>query len=83
MICLIFVQGLTAVKDKDIRSRILTMIEQDFEITLQKVTEECQRLINVKRDNTRIEKKNISRVETIKQLKYTKNKAKTVEVVMS
>ena len=45
--CLIFVQRLTAVKDKDIRSRILTMIEQDPEIRLQKVTEECQRLINV------------------------------------
>ena len=30
-------------------------MEQDPEITLQKVTEEYQRLINVKRDNTRIE----------------------------
>ena len=32
-------------------------MEQDPEITLQKVTEESQRLINVKRDNTRIEEK--------------------------
>ena len=75
--CLIFVQGLTAVKNKDIRSRILTMMEQDPEITQQKATEECQRLINVKRDNTRIEEKNISRVQTIKQPKFTKNKVKT------
>ena len=37
--CLIFVQGLTVVKDKDIRSRILTIMEQDLEIMLQKVTE--------------------------------------------
>ena len=58
--CLIFVQGLTAPKDKDIRSRISTIIEQDPEITLQNVTEECQRLINVN-DNTRVEEK-ISRM---------------------
>ena len=58
--CLIFVQGLTAAKDKDIRSRILTIMEQDSEIMLQQVTEECQELINVKRDHTWIEEKNIS-----------------------
>ena len=55
--CLIFVQGLMALKDKDIHSRILTIMEQDPEITLQKVTEECQRLINVKHDKTHIEEK--------------------------
>ena len=55
--CLIFIQGLTASKDKDICSRILTIIEQDPEITLQKVTEESQRLINIKHDNTCIEEK--------------------------
>ena len=38
--CLIFVQGLTSNKDKMIRSKILTMLEQDTEITLQKVSEE-------------------------------------------
>ena len=49
--CLIFVQGLTSNKDKVIRSKILTMLEQDTEITLQKVSEECQKLINIRRDN--------------------------------
>ena len=29
-------------KDKDIRSQILTKLEQDSEVTLQKVMEECQ-----------------------------------------
>ena len=33
--CLIIVQGL---KDKEIRSRILSLMEQDTEIILQKVT---------------------------------------------
>lgn len=55
---LIFVQGLTASKDKDIRSRILSIMNQDTEITLQKVTEECQKLLNLKQDNTSIEGKN-------------------------
>ena len=34
--CLIFLQWLTAPKDKDIRSRKLTNMERDQEITLQK-----------------------------------------------
>ena len=65
---LIFVLGLTAPKDKDIRSRILTIMEQDPNITLQRVTEECQRLINVKRDNSSIEEKNnIARVQYVRK----------------
>ena len=63
--CLIFVQGLTSSKDKDIRSRILTKLEQGTEVTLQKVTEECQRMVNLKHDNTQIEEKDISHVHAI------------------
>ena len=37
--CLIFIQGLTSNKDKVIRLKILKMLEQDLEITLQKVLE--------------------------------------------
>ena len=48
------------------------MIEQDPDITLQKVKEDCQRLINLKETTHRSKKKNISRVQTIKQLKFTK-----------
>ena len=48
--CYIFVQGLTAPRDKDLRSGILSIMEQDPEMNLQKVTEKCQKLINVKRD---------------------------------
>ena len=49
--CLIFLHDLTSNKDKVIRSKILTMLEQDTEITLQKVSEECQKLINIRQDN--------------------------------
>ena len=41
----------TSNKDKMIRSKTLTMLEQDTEITLQKVSEECQKFINIRRDN--------------------------------
>ena len=58
--CLIFVQGLTSNKDKVIWSKILTMLEQDMEITLQKVLEECHKLINIRRDNICIEEKNVA-----------------------
>ena len=63
--CLVFVQGLTSSKDKNIRSRILTKLEQGSEVTLQKVTEECQKMVNLKHDNTQIEEKDISRVHAI------------------
>ena len=64
--CFIFMPGLTAPKDKDICFRILTIIEQDPEITLQKITEECQRVIEVERNNT-LRKKNFLCVQRIKQ----------------
>ena len=80
MLPLNFVQGLTAPKDKDIRSRILTIMEKDPEITLQNVTTECQRLINVKRDNTRIEEKYKKR---IKQQRVPKSKEKIINAELA
>ena len=49
-----------------IRSRILTKLEQGSEVTLQKVTEVCQRMVNLKHDNTQIEEKDISCVHAIR-----------------
>ena len=77
--CYIFVQGLTAPRDKDLRSRILSIMEQDPEMNLQKVTKECQKLINVKRDTTRIEGKVTSQVQVVKQKTFLKNKGKSFE----
>ena len=77
--CYIFNQGLTAPRDKDLWSRILSIIEQDPEMNLQKVTKECQKLINVKRDTTRIEEKVTSQVQVVKQKTFLKNKGKSFE----
>ena len=38
--CFVFVHGLAANRNKDICSRILNKMEQDPDITLQKITEE-------------------------------------------
>ena len=46
--CLVFVQGLTSNKDTEIRSRILTKLEMDSKLTLQKIAEEYQRMVNLK-----------------------------------
>ena len=54
-------------------------MEQDPEMNLQKVTEECQKLINVKRDTTRIERKVTSQVQVVKQKTFLKNKGKSFE----
>ncbi len=44
--CLIFVQGLTAPEDVEIRTRILSTLEQNPKISLQMVAEECKRIEN-------------------------------------
>ena len=58
--CLISLQGLTSNKDAEIRSTILTKLEMDSKSTLQKVGEECQRMVNLKLDTPRIEEIDIS-----------------------
>ena len=42
--CLIFVQGLTALDDSEIRLRLLTKLEQDQKIILQNLADERQRI---------------------------------------
>ena len=58
-------QGLTSNIDEDIWSQILAKLEQDPDIMLQKVTEECWRTVNLKHDNTRIKEKDTSKVHAV------------------
>ena len=60
---LIFVQGLTTKNEKEIHSR---RIENDTNITQQKVTEEYQKLINIKQDNKSIENKELGQIQRVK-----------------
>ncbi|GAA52970.1 hypothetical protein CLF_109243 [Clonorchis sinensis] len=54
--CLIFICGLQSHSDSDIRTRLLKKIEQTPEITLQSITHECQRLLNLKHDTAMLER---------------------------
>ena len=46
-ICLIFVQSLTVTEDAEIRLRLLTKLEQDQNVILQNLVDECQHIFNL------------------------------------
>lgn len=71
--CLIFVSGLQASKDNDIRIRILAKLEADEAMTLDKITEECQRLANIKHDAEMIACKSDSAVHAVSKQKSSFN----------
>ncbi|XP_058122430.1 uncharacterized protein K02A2.6-like [Anopheles ziemanni] len=53
--CLMLVSGLKDEEDRDIRVKLLARIEQHPEITLQQLSEECNRIVTLKEDSARIE----------------------------
>ena len=48
--CLIFVQCLVSTKDAEIRRRVLNKLENEPNLTLQNLAEDCQGFINVRQD---------------------------------
>ena len=55
--CLIFAQGLVSTKDTKIRLRILNKLENESNITLQQIAEDCQRYVSIKQDSKKKKKK--------------------------
>lgn len=53
--CLIFVCGLSSNTETDIRTRLLSKIETDPEVTLKSLTTEANRLVSLKKDTKMIE----------------------------
>ncbi|XP_041769577.1 uncharacterized protein K02A2.6-like [Anopheles merus] len=53
--CLLYVCGLKDEIDADIRTRLLARIEDKACVTLQQLSSECHRLINLKKDSAMIE----------------------------
>ncbi|CAH8655864.1 unnamed protein product [Dicrocoelium dendriticum] len=53
--CLLFISGLRSAHDADIRTRLLSKLQQDSTITLHNLAEECQSLINLKHDSAMIQ----------------------------
>ena len=54
-------------KDGEIRTRILSNIEKNPQISLQMVAEEYERIKNLRYDTTRIEESYMSKIIAIKQ----------------
>ena len=53
--CLVFTQGLIEQQDSEIRRRALVKMEAEPDLTVQKLAEDCQRHIAVKRESKNIE----------------------------
>ena len=65
--CLIFVQGLMAERDSEIRSRILSKLETDSKLTLRAVAVECERFMNSKHDTAKIRERDVFQVQGVRQ----------------
>lgn len=59
-----FLVWLNLLKDAEIRSHLLTKLNQDPKLTLKTVAEECQRILNLRHDTKKIEGKYIVQVQT-------------------
>ncbi|XP_018406504.1 PREDICTED: uncharacterized protein K02A2.6-like [Cyphomyrmex costatus] len=71
--CLVFISGLQATKDFEIRARLLRKLEThstDNPVTLHDLVNECQRIVSLKMDTALVEKpaqSNVHKVERKKQ----------------
>ena len=53
----VFHSGITSPSGKELRTRLLTKLEQDQKITLQNLAEKCQRILNLWADSAKIEER--------------------------
>ncbi|XP_053686447.1 uncharacterized protein K02A2.6-like [Sabethes cyaneus] len=63
--CLMFVCGLKSEEDSEVRTRLLSKIEEHNDVTLEHLSEDCQRLMCLKRDTAMIESTPTSIVQYI------------------
>ena len=49
--CLIFAQGLVSAKEAEIRRSVLSKLGNEPDLTLQKLAEDCQRIVSVRKDS--------------------------------
>ena len=64
--CLIFTQGLVLAKDAEIRRRVLSKLENEPVLTLQKLVEDCQRIVSVRKDSKNIEESGVAYIRKVK-----------------
>ena len=64
--CLIFAQGLVSAKDTEIRCSILSKLENEPNLKLQKLAEDCQRIVSVRKDSKNIEESGVAYIRKFK-----------------
>ena len=64
--CLILAQGIVSAKYVEIRRRVLSKLENESDLTLQKLAENCQRIVSVKKDSKNIEESVVASVRKVK-----------------
>ena len=64
--CLIFAQGLVSAKNAEIRRRVLSKLENEPDLTLKKLAEDCQRIVSVRKDSRNIEESSVAYVRKVK-----------------
>ena len=72
--CLIFVLGLISAKGAEIRPRVLNKLENEPNLTLQQIAEDCQRFVSVRQDSKNIEESGIAHLRKVRQKKKKKKK---------
>ena len=65
--CLIFAQGLVSAKDAEIRHRVLSKLENEPDLTLQKLAEDCQKIVSVRKYSKNIKESGVAYVRKVKQ----------------
>ena len=63
--CLIFVLGLVSRKDSDMRRRILTKLDNEQNMSLQKLADYCQQHVNIKQESQKNKQK--KQIKTMKK----------------
>ena len=53
-------------KDAEIRHRVLSKLENEADLTLQKLAEDCQRIVSVRKDSKNNEESGVAYVRKIK-----------------
>ena len=64
--CLIFAQGLVSAEDAEVSRRVLTKLENEQWLTLQKLADDCLIVISVQCDSKTIEESGVAQIRKIR-----------------
>ena len=74
--CLIFAQGLVSAKNAEIRRRVLSKLENEPNLKLQKVSEDCQRTVSVRKALKNIKESSVAYVRKVKHISQSHSPVK-------